>query len=142
DGAIPEELRPLLGNRVYGCDDCQLACPWNKFARPAVLADFDARPGLAGTPIAALLDWDEAQFLRRTEGSAIRRIGFARWRRNLAVAAGNALRRRDDAPLRAALQRALAGVDALVAEHIAWALSAPAGAAALSSLTLPAGDPE
>ena len=133
DGAIPEELRPMLGNRIYGCDDCQLACPWNKFAQPAVLADFDVRPGMAGAPIAELLDWDEAEFLRRTEGSAIRRIGFARWRRNLAVAAGNALRARDDAALRAALQRAGQGADELVAEHIAWALSAPAAPAALSS---------
>lgn len=133
DGAIPLELRAAMGNRVYGCDDCQLACPWNKFAQPAVLADFDVRPGMAGTPIAALLDWDEAEFLRRTEGSAIRRIGFARWRRNLAVAAGNALRQGDDAGLRAALNRAAQGADALVAEHIAWALSAPAAAEALSS---------
>ena len=133
DGPIPEELRPLIGNRVYGCDDCQLACPWNKFAQPAVLADFDVRPGMAGAPIATLLGWDEAEFLRRTEGSAIRRIGFARWRRNLAVAAGNALRVRDDAGLRHALARALPEADALVAEHIAWALSAPVPAAALSS---------
>ncbi|MCF8206451.1 MAG: tRNA epoxyqueuosine(34) reductase QueG [Methylotenera sp.] len=133
DGAIPLELRAAMGNRVYGCDDCQLACPWNKFAQPAVLADFDVRPGMAGTPIAAMLDWDEAEFLRRTEGSAIRRIGFARWRRNLAVAAGNALRQGDDAGLRAALNRAAQGADALVAEHIAWALSAPAAAEALSS---------
>jgi len=123
DGPIPEELRPLLGNRVYGCDDCQLACPWNKFAQPAVLADFDVRPGMAGAPIAQLLAWDEAEFLRRTEGSAIRRIGFARWRRNLAVAAGNALRQRDDAALRAALQAAGQGADDLVREHIDWALA-------------------
>ena len=133
DGAIPTELRPLMGNRVYGCDDCQLACPWNKFAQPAVLMDFDARPGLAGTPIAVLLAWDEAEFLRRTEGSAIRRIGFARWRRNLAVAAGNALRQRDEPGLRAALQQAGEGADPVVAEHIAWALSAPDAGGALSS---------
>jgi len=139
DGPIPEELRPLMGNRVYGCDDCQLACPWNKFAQPAVLADFDVRPGMAGAPIATLLGWDEAEFLRRTEGSAIRRIGFARWRRNLAVAAGNALRVCDDPVLRAALQRARQGADALVAEHIAWALSAPAALAALSSGPLSVG---
>jgi epoxyqueuosine reductase len=132
DGPIPEDLRPLLGNRVYGCDDCQLACPWNKFAQPAVLADFDVRPGMAGAPIATLLGWDEAEFLRRTEGSAIRRIGFTRWQRNLAVAAGNALRQREDAALRAALLRAGQGADALVAEHIAWALSAPPAPAALS----------
>ncbi|HEV6963943.1 tRNA epoxyqueuosine(34) reductase QueG [Roseateles sp.] len=133
DGPIPAELRPLMGNRVYGCDDCQLACPWNKFAAPAVLADFDVRPGLAGTPIASLLGWDEAEFLRRTEGSAIRRIGFVRWRRNLAVAAGNALRKVDDAALRAALQRAGEGADPVVAEHVAWALSAPQPPGALSS---------
>jgi epoxyqueuosine reductase len=141
DGPIPVELRPLLGNRVYGCDDCQLACPWNKFARPAMLADFDARPGMAGAPIAELLQWDEDEFLRRTEGSAIRRIGFTRWRRNLAVAAGNALRQRDDATLRAALTRAGQGADALVAEHIDWALSAPRGPGALSSSPSLAGGP-
>jgi epoxyqueuosine reductase len=133
DGPIPLELRPALGNRVYGCDDCQLSCPWNKFAQPAVLADFDVRPGMAGTPIADLLGWDEATFLRRTEGSAIRRIGFSRWRRNLAVAAGNALHVQDDAALRAALVNAAQGADALVAEHIGWALSAAAPAAALLS---------
>jgi epoxyqueuosine reductase len=133
DGPIPPELRAAMGNRVYGCDDCQLTCPWNKFAQPAMLADFDVRPGMAGTPIATLLDWDEAEFLRRTEGSAIRRIGFVRWRRNLAVAAGNALRQADDAGLRAALNRAAQGADALVAEHIGWALSAPAAVEALSS---------
>ncbi|HEY9106510.1 MAG TPA: tRNA epoxyqueuosine(34) reductase QueG [Roseateles sp.] len=139
DGPIPIELRPLIGNRVYGCDDCQLACPWNKFAQPAVLADFDVRPGMAGAPIAQLLAWDEAEFLRRTEGSAIRRIGFTRWQRNLVVAAGNALRRCDDAGLRAALQRAIPHADPLVAEHIAWALSAPAASPSLSSAMSSAG---
>ncbi|MFG6457107.1 tRNA epoxyqueuosine(34) reductase QueG [Roseateles sp. BYS96W] len=123
DGPIPVELRPRLGNRIYGCDDCQLVCPWNKFAKPAVLADFDVRPGMAGTSIAELLGWSEAEFLRRTEGSAIRRIGFARWQRNLAVAAGNALRQREDAALRQALTRAQAGADELVSEHIDWALA-------------------
>ncbi len=123
DGPIPVELRPRLGNRIYGCDDCQLVCPWNKFAKPAVLADFDVRPGMAGTTIAELLGWSEAEFLRRTEGSAIRRIGFARWQRNLAVAAGNALRQRDDGVLRQALARAQAGADELVREHMAWALA-------------------
>jgi epoxyqueuosine reductase len=123
DGPIPVELRPLMGNRVYGCDDCQLACPWNKFAQPAVLADFDVRPGMAGESIAALLGWDEAEFLRRTEGSAIRRIGFERWQRNLAVAAGNALRQAEYPELRAALLRAEARATALVREHIAWALA-------------------
>ncbi|MBW8847396.1 MAG: tRNA epoxyqueuosine(34) reductase QueG [Burkholderiales bacterium] len=133
DGVIPLELRPMMGNRIYGCDDCQLACPWNKFAQAAVLADFDVRPGMAGAPIAALLAWDEAEFLRRTEGSAIRRIGFERWQRNLAVAAGNALRARDDVALRTALHAAGQGASAVVAEHVMWALSAPATSAALSS---------
>jgi epoxyqueuosine reductase len=123
DGPIPLALRPAVGNRIYGCDDCQLACPWNKFAKQAVLADFDVRPGMAGEPIAALLGWDEAEFLRRTEGSAIRRIGFARWQRNLAVAAGNALHQAEHPELRAALHRAEAGADELVREHIAWALA-------------------
>jgi epoxyqueuosine reductase len=133
DGPIPLDLRPMMGNRIYGCDDCQLACPWNKYAQPAVLADFDVRPGMAGAPIAELLAWDEAEFLRRTEGSAIRRIGFARWQRNLAVAAGNALHAREDAGLRAALQRAGQGADALLGEHIAWGLSSAPASAALSS---------
>ncbi|WP_085314776.1 tRNA epoxyqueuosine(34) reductase QueG [Derxia lacustris] len=90
-GPIPVELRPALGNRIYGCDDCQRVCPWNKFARRASLPDFDARAGLDGAGLLALWRWDEAEFLRRTEGSAIRRIGHERWRRNLAVALGNAL---------------------------------------------------
>jgi len=125
DGPIPLELRSLMGNRVYGCDDCQLACPWNKFAQPAVLADFDVRPGMAGGSIAELLGWDEAEFLRRTEGSAIRRIGFERWQRNLAVAAGNALRRGSVPELRTALQRQRDAATPLVQEHIDWALQTP-----------------
>jgi len=124
DGPIPLELRPLMGNRVYGCDDCQLACPWNKFAQPAVLADFDVRPGMASGTIAELLDWDEAEFLRRTEGSAIRRIGFERWQRNLAVAAGNALRDGNAPELRQALERHVDTATPLVREHMAWALEA------------------
>ncbi len=126
-GPIPEDLRPLLGNRVYGCDDCQLACPWNKFARRSPLPDFDPREGLAGASLAGLLAWTEAEFLRRTEGSPIRRIGHARWLRNLAVAAGNALRQEGLPPAdRAGLQAALAAwqahPEALVREHVAWAL--------------------
>ena len=132
DGPIPEDMRPALGNRVYGCDDCQLACPWNKYAQPSVLADFDVRPGLAATPIENLLGWTEAEFLHRTEGSAIRRIGFVRWQRNLAVAAGNALRQAEDPGLRRALGAAAASAQALVQEHIAWALSAPRAVGALS----------
>jgi len=123
EGAIPMELRPLMGNRIYGCDDCQLACPWNKFAAKAVLADFDARPELDGASLLQLWAWDEAQFLRRTEGSAIRRIGHARWLRNLAVAMGNALRQGENTDLRAALQAARPQASALLAEHIDWALA-------------------
>lgn len=121
DGPIPAELRPLLGQRLYGCDDCQLACPWNKYAGRATLPDFDARDGFVHPPLAALWAWTEAEFLRRTEGSAIRRIGFARWRRNLAVASGNALRARDDSALRGAL--AAADDEGLAREHIDWALA-------------------
>jgi epoxyqueuosine reductase len=90
-GPIPIELRPLIGNRIYGCDECQLVCPWNKYAQRSSLPDFDARAGLVDASLATLLAWDEAEFLRRTEGSAIRRIGHARWLRNVALAAGNAL---------------------------------------------------
>ena len=122
DGPIPVELRAAMGNRIYGCDDCQLACPWNKYAQRATLPDFDARAPLDGASLVELWRWDEAEFLRRTEGSAIRRIGWQRWRRNLAVVSGNALRRHDDPALRTALQAARGAADALVAEHIDWAL--------------------
>ncbi len=122
DGEIPLELRPLIGNRIYGCDDCQLACPWNKFAQRSSLADFDPRDGLQGGTLLQLWAWDEAAFLRQTEGSAIRRIGFQRWRRNLAVALGNALRAGDDT-VREPLRAARAGADALVGAHIDWALA-------------------
>ncbi|WP_427915551.1 tRNA epoxyqueuosine(34) reductase QueG [Ramlibacter sp. MMS24-I3-19] len=127
-GAIPEELRPKIGNRIYGCDDCQLACPWNKFAQRSPLPDFDARPGFSDMPLAQLLAWSEEEFLRRTEGSPIRRIGHERWLRNVAVAAGNALRVQDDAGLRAGLQALAQHPSALVREHVAWALAAGGGA--------------
>ncbi len=122
-GAIPEELRPLMANRIYGCDDCQLACPWNKFAQPSRLPDFDARPGLAGSSLVAFFAWEEAEFLRRTEGSPIRRIGHQRWLRNLAVALGNAWRDTGDEAVRAALAGRAGHEDALVREHVAWALA-------------------
>ncbi len=122
-GAIPEELRPLLANRIYGCDDCQLACPWNKFARPATLPDFAPRDGLVGAPLTALFAWSEEEFLRRTEGSPIRRIGHERWLRNIAVALGNALRAGEDSDIRAALASRLDHPSALVREHVAWALA-------------------
>jgi epoxyqueuosine reductase len=122
-GAIPLELRPLIGNRIYGCDDCQLVCPWNKFAQKALLPDFDARTALQAPGLLQLWAWDEDEFLRRTEGSAIRRIGFERWQRNLAVATGNALHVKDCAELRSALLRARSGASLLVNEHIDWALA-------------------
>ncbi len=148
-GPIPADLRPAVGNRIYGCDDCQLVCPWNKYAQRSPLPDFDEREGLNARPLAELLGWTEAQFLHRTEGSAIRRIGHERWLRNVAVAAGNALRAAPPGPAspvpmsapmsaplsapmplpepeRAALQAALAGrldhPSPLVREHAAWAL--------------------
>jgi epoxyqueuosine reductase len=122
DGPIPPELRAPIGNRIYGCDDCQLVCPWNKYAQRATLADFDVRAPLDAATLAELWAWDEAEFRRRTEGSAIRRIGHARWRRNLAVGIGNALRAHDDAALRAALAAEREHASPLLREHIDWAL--------------------
>ncbi len=126
-GPIDEALRPLMGNRIYGCDDCQLICPWNKYARRSTLPDFDARAGLTGADLVTLFAWSEQEFLRYTEGSPIRRIGHVRWLRNIAVALGNALAalpthdaRR--APLRAALQARAEHPHALVREHVQWAL--------------------
>ena len=123
DGPIPVELRAAIGNRVYGCDDCQLVCPWNRFARRSALPDFDEREPLAGSTLLALWGWDATAFLHHTEGSAIRRIGWQRWRRNLAVALGNAWRAGGEPAIAAALRDALPGADALVAEHIGWALA-------------------
>lgn len=122
-GPIAPELRPLIGNRIYGCDDCQLVCPWNKYAKRSPLPDFDVREGLAGASLLSLWRWTEADFLRRTEGSAIRRIGFERWQRNLAVAIGNALAARPDPALRAALLERREAATPLVREHIDWALA-------------------
>ncbi len=125
-GPIPLELRCLMGNRIYGCDDCQLICPWNKYAQVSSLPDFDQRAGLTGQHLATLFAWDEATFLRMTEGGPIRRIGHERWLRNIAVALGNALRTGDaqQAPaLRAALQTRLELPSALVVEHVRWALA-------------------
>ena len=126
-GSIPEDLRPKMANRIYGCDDCQLACPWNKFAQPSVLADFAVRPGLQDVGLAELFAWDEASFLRRTEGSPIRRIGHEKWVRNIAVALGNALRQAPDAATAQAIATTLAtrldDPSALVREHVQWALA-------------------
>ena len=130
-GPIPLELRRLMGNRIYGCDDCQLVCPWNKYAKRSQLPDFEARPGLTGARLAALLDWSETEFLQYCEGSPIRRIGHERWLRNVAVALGNALRAgasgagataEELAAMRVALQRRLEHPSALVREHVVWAM--------------------
>lgn len=132
-GPIPLEFRAAIGNRIYGCDDCQLVCPWNKYAQRAVLPDFDVRPTLADPTLLDLWRWNEADFLRHTEGSAIRRIGHERWRRNLAVAMGNALRSLPEPALgsamRAALAQALPDASELLREHIDWALQQAAATA-------------
>jgi epoxyqueuosine reductase len=123
-GSIPVELRPLIGNRVYGCDDCQLVCPWNKFAQRASLPDFDVRNGLDQVTLVELFAWDEEEFNRRLEGSPIRRIGHERWLRNMAVGLGNAAAHIPQAPHVIAALRARADHPSeLVREHVAWALS-------------------
>jgi epoxyqueuosine reductase len=119
-GPIPEELRPLMGNRIYGCDDCQLVCPWNRFARPTGESDFAPRHGLDATALVELFAWNEEEFLNKTEGSAIRRIGHERWLRNIAVALGNAPT--DDIVV-AALCTRLDHPSELVREHVRWALA-------------------
>ncbi|MBK7002634.1 MAG: tRNA epoxyqueuosine(34) reductase QueG [Rhodoferax sp.] len=119
-GPIPLEMRALLGNRIYGCDDCQLACPWNKFAQRSTLPDFDVRPGIGQEALEQLFAWSEEEFLQRTEGSPIRRIGHERWLRNIAVALGNALRAGE--PVHTALQSRINHPSALVREHVFWAL--------------------
>jgi epoxyqueuosine reductase len=119
-GAIPETLRPLLGNRIYGCDDCQLVCPWNKFARRATLPDFDVRNGFDAARLVELFAWDEQEFETRLAGSSIRRIGHERWLRNIAVALGNGPA--SDAAI-AALRARLDHPSALVREHVEWALA-------------------
>ena len=123
-GSIPEDLRPLLGNRVYGCDDCQTVCPWNKFAQRATLPDFDERHGLGSAGMIELFGWSEEAFNRNMEGSPIRRIGHERWLRNLAVGLGNAaaLGGRGDPAIVAALQSRLDHPSELVREHVGWAL--------------------
>ncbi|MEZ0470388.1 tRNA epoxyqueuosine(34) reductase QueG [Luteimonas salinilitoris] len=120
DGAIPEDLRPAIGNRIFGCDDCQLVCPWNKFARRSDEPDFRTRNDLDTATLADLFAWDEDEFLRRTEGSAIRRSGHRRWLRNIAVALGNAP---TTPAVVAALQSRADESDAMVREHVHWALA-------------------
>ena len=118
-GSIPENLRPLMGNRIYGCDDCQIVCPWNKFASATQEQDFQPRHDLDSATLIELFSWDEATFLQRTEGSAIRRIGHERWLRNIAVALGNAP---TSIPTVEALKRRAEDDSALVREHVCWAL--------------------
>jgi epoxyqueuosine reductase len=119
-GSIPEAFRPLIGNRVYGCDDCQLVCPWNRFAQLSAEPDFKPRHRLDAAELVELFSWSEAEFLQRTEGSAMRRIGYEQWLRNVAVGLGNA-------PTAPAVLRALASrrdhPSALVREHVQWALT-------------------
>jgi len=117
-GSIPEELRPLIGNRIYGCDDCQAVCPWNRFARQTAEQDFLPRHGLDSSTLLQLFGWSEEEFLKYTEGSAIRRIGYERWSRNLAVAIGNGS---PSAEALQALEKREHNASGLVREHIAWA---------------------
>lgn len=119
-GAIPEEFRKPMGNRIYGCDDCQLVCPWNRFTQYTREADFLPRHNLDQARLLELFAWDEAEFLRKSEGSALRRLGYVRWMRNLAVALGNAEK---DLAISEALRAHRGIIDPLVDEHIDWALA-------------------
>ena len=126
-GSIDPELRALMGNRIYGCDDCQLVCPWNKFAQVATIADFSPRHHLDRAKLLELFAWNEQDFLERHAGSPIRRIGYERWSRNIAIALGNSLAALEPTQplalqIKAALQARLPSASALVAEHIEWAL--------------------
>ncbi len=119
-GSIPEELRPKLGNRIFGCDDCQLICPWNRHARLTQEPDFRPRHRLDQASLVELFAWSEAEFLAKTEGSALRRLGYERWLRNLAVGLGNAP---SSPQVLAALKARLNHPSELVREHVAWALA-------------------
>ena len=118
-GSIPEELRPLMGNRIFGCDDCQLVCPWNRYARISEEPDFAARNGLDAPKLVELFAWSEQQWLQKTEGMALRRAGYSRWKRNLAIALGNAPH--SEAVL-ASLHMRVDDEDETVREHVRWAL--------------------
>jgi epoxyqueuosine reductase len=119
-GPIPVELRPAMGNRIYGCDDCQLVCPWNRYASAAAHPDFKVRHGLDAPRLSELFDWTEAQFLERMQGSAIYRLGYERWLRNIAVALGNAP---TTAEVLEALNARREDKSVLVREHTLWALA-------------------
>jgi epoxyqueuosine reductase len=118
-GPIPIEFRSSIGNRIYGCDDCQLFCPWNKFAKPTAETDFAPRHGLDDVELSELFSWNKATWLEKTEGSAIRRIGHERWLRNVAVALGNA---KTTPKILAALQSRLEDDSPLIVEHVQWAI--------------------
>ncbi len=119
-GSIPLELRAKIGNRVFGCDDCQIVCPWNRFARPTEQADFQPRHSMDSADLASLFRWSEEEFLSRTEGSAIRRAGYESWLRNLAIGLGNAP---STIPVLEALQARREDASAVVREHVEWALA-------------------
>jgi epoxyqueuosine reductase len=117
--SIPEDLRPLMGNRIFGCDDCQLVCPWNKYAQASEEKDFSPRHHLDDISLLELFQWTEEEFLSKTEGSPIRRIGYERWLRNIAVALGNAL---PSQAIKKALKEKMTHPSPLVKEHVEWAL--------------------
>ena len=119
DGTIPVEFRPAMGNRIYGCDDCQLCCPWNRFSVPSSEQDFLARHPLDAPKLLELFDWSEQEFLKNTEGSAIRRIGYQRWQRNIDIALGNNPRSNI---IITALENKRDKSSTMVTEHIDWAL--------------------
>ena len=118
-GAIPEELRPLMGNRVFGCDDCQIRCPWNRFASPSQEDDFKPRHNLDDPSLVTLFNWKPDEFLDKTQGSPIRRIGHERWLRNLAVGLGNATGSKE---ILSELKAKSDHPSALVREHVLWAI--------------------
>jgi epoxyqueuosine reductase len=118
-GSIPEPLRPAIGNRIFGCDDCQLFCPWNKFARPTGVGDFAVRHGLDSAGLIELFEWTEREWQERTAGSALRRAGYDGWLRNVAVALGNAP---PDERVVAALAARADDPSPVVREHVCWAL--------------------
>ncbi len=117
--SIPEDLRPLIGTRIYGCDECQSVCPWNRFAKLSIEQDFQPRHNLNSADLIKLFSWNEQDFLRNTEGSAIRRIGYECWLRNIAVALGNVQR---DFKITEALKIRQNHSSVLVREHVRWAL--------------------
>ena len=121
---IPEEYRPLIGNRIYGCDDCQLICPWNRFAKTSKIADFGARSNLDAPHLLSLFSWSEEEFLKKMEGSAIRRIGHESWQRNIAVALGNTVANAESTPKTVSLLKAkLHSSSEMVKDHIKWAIA-------------------